>query len=790
MRKRHLAFGLAICYSAGVLLSPTASAQTGKDTKNKAAKGAKATTAAVATPALAAPIINLGKASVSAAEFAYVYKKNNEKAPDAYTEKSVREYLDLYAKFKLKVMDARRMGEDTAKSYLSEVEGYRKQLVAPYMTEKSVTEKLIREAYDRMGQEVNASHILISCDENADRQDTLKAYNKAMDLRKRILAGESFEDLARKNSDDPSAKGPQGNAGKLGYFTSLQMVYPFEDAAYKLGIGKVSMPVRTRFGYHLIKVNDRRASRGRLKAAHIMIQAREGMTAADSVEAQRKIDEIYARLQKGEDWKTLCAQFSDDGNSKDKGGELPEFGTGQLIPEFEDIAFALRNPGDYSKPFKTAFGLHIVKLIEKVKLKPYEEMEPELKQRVSRDSRSELNQTYFLARLRRDNQLREFPMVLKPLLNKVDTSLLKGKWDYDTKDKATLAKVLFTIKGQPYTVANFYEHVKTTQSAKQSKDASYVLEQYYKAFVNKSLTDYEEAHLEEKYEDYRMLLQEYREGILLFSLMEKKVWGKAMEDTAGLRAYFNANAAKYQWGQRVKATVYSCENDKLRDEVTTKLAGKFFTVPDPKFDAISYDKGSATPKKEELYRLNTLENVLERDTSLRLHIVGLADGKENSKLRKRRAETLRDSLIRRGVPARQLVVVEGPAAAKDSKPEDNMKVTFRVYGSTPRQLERAINAASGPLALKVTDNMFSRGDNGEVDKTNWTVGDHRVEDKGRPALVRIARVEAPRGKTLDEARGLALSDYQNQLEKEWIDSLMKANPVSYNEAEVAKLIKK
>lgn len=783
MRKRYLALLVA---TSTILTLPLAA-----QPKRKAVtKPGKATTVAAPAPkpVLAdAPIIMLGKAMVPSSEFAYVYKKNNEKASDAYTEKSVREYLELYANFKLKVMDAQRLGEDTLTSYVKELETYRKQLAQPYLTEKSVTDKLIKEAFARQNEEVNASHILITCGPDADRQDTLKAYNKAMDLRKRVLAGESFEALAKANSNDPSAK---ENNGKLGYFTSLQMVYPFEDAAYKLGIGKVSMPVRTRFGYHLIKVNDRRTSRGQVKVAHIMIQSREGMTETESQEAAKKINEIHDRLVKGEDWKTLCSQFSDDANSKEKGGELPPFGTGQLIPEFEDVAFAMSKPNEFSKPFQTSFGWHVVKFIERIKAKSYEEAEPDLKQRVSRDSRSELNQTVFLAKIRKENNLVEFPAILKLAQTKADTNLVNGNFKADKADKDLAAKALFRIQDQNYNVGQFFSYVAGAQSKKESNDPAFVLEQYYKNFVNKSLLEYEEAHLEGKHEDYRMLLKEYKEGILLFALMDKKVWSKALEDTAGLRAYFNANRSKYQWTKRAKAVVYNAENQKVLDEVKTKLAGKYFSVSEPKQEAMMFDKNAVAPVKTSANRLQLVVDMLKRDPSLKVEIVGQIDAKEKSGLGRKRAMAVMDSLIRRGANGEQLVAVDAAKTLSTAtKPEDNQKVTFRVLGSSPKALERVMNA-NGPLTLKVTEGMFQQGDNADVDKTKWTAGDYQIEDKGRISWVRVLAIEAPRAKTLDEARGPAVSDYQNYLEKEWVDSLRKASPVTYNEEEVKKLVKK
>lgn len=778
MRKRHLALLMA---AATMLALPVAA-----QPKKKTTKPAKPAAQAVAPKPADPTLITLGKFSIPLSEFAYVYKKNNEKAADAYTDKSVREYLDLYANFKLKVQDARRLGEDTLSSYVKELETYRKQLAQPYLTEKSVTDKLIKEAYNRQAEEVSASHILITCAQDADPKDTLKAYNKAMELRKKALAGESFEALAKANSQDPSAR---ENSGNLGYFTALQMVYPFEDAAYKLAPGKISMPVRTRFGYHIIKVNSKRPSRGQVKAAHIMVASREGMAQQDSLDATKKVQELYDRLKKGEDWKSLCSTFSDDANTKERGGELPQFGTGQLIPSFEDAAFALENPGDISKPIQTPYGWHIIKLIEKIKAKPFEEQEPELKQKVSRDSRSELNQTLFLARIRKENQLVEFPAILKLAQAKADTNLVAGKFKVNDADKVLNDKVVFTIKDQKFTLGQFFAYIVSSQSKRESNDPAYIMEQYYKNFVNKSLLDYEEAHLEEKHEDYRMLLKEYREGILLFSLMDKKVWSKALEDTAGLRTYFNNNRDKYQWTQRAKAVVYNCENTKVLDEVKTKLAAGHFAVNEPKFEPFLFDKNANVPQKGTSLRLGSIAELLKRDGSLKLEVVGHIDAKEKSNVSKKRAQTIIDSLVSRGVKASQLALVDAGKMQQGAKPEDNQKVSFRVLGSSPKALERVMNA-NGPLTLKVTEGMFQKGDNAEVDKTNFSKGDFEFQDKGRISWVRVLGLEAPRAKTLDEARGPAVSDYQNYLEKQWIEKLRGENPVSFNEEEVKKLIKK
>ncbi|UOQ72391.1 peptidylprolyl isomerase [Hymenobacter cellulosilyticus] len=527
------------------------------------------------------PVIEtLGTHEVPAGEFAYVYRKNNGTAPEFGTRPSVQEYLDLYTNFKLKVLEAEQRGLDTTQAFKRELEGYKQQLAQPYLTEKSVTDQLVREAYDRMSKEVNASHILIRMAPDAAPADTLAAYNKIMALRQRVTGGEDFNKVAAETSEDPSAR---DNGGKLGYFTAMQMVYPFESAAYRTKVGEVSQPVRTRFGYHIIKVNDVRQAQGEIKVAHLMIRATPGMPKADSVTAKKKIDELSSRLQRKEPWDKLVAQFSEDAGSAANGGELPPFGTGRMIPSFEEAAFRLQNPGDLSAPVQTPYGWHIIKLIEKQPVPKFEDMEASLKSKVSKDSRSELNRAAFLKRIRTENQFTENKAGKDFVFAKADTSLVNGRFKYTAPAAPAKASKtvgdnspLFTIKGKPYLVKDFLSYAQQNQRAKKGAEPRFAMQQLYDQYVDQSLTDFEKANLETKYEDYRMLVKEYRDGILLFQLMDEKVWSKAIEDSVGLQKFFAENQSKYQWEPRVQGTVISAATPDLLKQAQTQLkAGRY-----------------------------------------------------------------------------------------------------------------------------------------------------------------------------------------------------------------------
>ncbi len=346
-------------------------------------------------------VFSYGTDSVYQSEFERVYSKNNkDSVPD---DKAVREYLDLYVNFKLKVKEAYSLQLDTLESFRTELAGYRKQLAQPYLVDKKVTDDLVNEAYDRMQYEVNASHILINCPPEASPEDTLEAYRKAMDIRARLLSGAGFDSLAVKYSDDPSAINSLGN---LGYFSVFQMIYPFETGAYQTPVGQLSMPVRSRFGYHIIKVNDKRTNRGEVKIAHIMIRIQTNNTPEEIADLRRKADDIYQRLQKGADFAEMAKQYSDDFPTRNNGGELNWFsGTSNYPMEFKEAAFALKEKGEIAGPVETGYGFHIIRLVDKRPVGTREQLNESLKQRVSRDTRSELNRTAVIERIKKRERL-------------------------------------------------------------------------------------------------------------------------------------------------------------------------------------------------------------------------------------------------------------------------------------------------------------------------------------------------------------------------------------------------
>lgn len=492
---------------------------------------------------------------ITLSEFEAVYKKNNR--DEVIDQEDLKEYLELYINFRLKVREAETLGLDTVKKFVEELKGYQKQLAKPYLTDKEVTEKLVREAYDRSLKDVRASHILLKIGPDALPKDTLEVYNRIMKIRDEAMKGD-FAQAAKKYSEDPSAK---DNGGDLNWFSALRMVYPFETAAYSTAVGEVSMPIRTRFGYHILKVVDKRDALGEISAAHIMIKTGKEATEEEVQEAKKKIEEVKSLLDKGESFEDLARKYSQDRGSANKGGALPRFGTGRMVAAFEKAAFNLKENGDYSEPFLTEYGWHIIKRLERFPVPSFEESESTLSAKVAKDSRSQMSQTVVLNRIKKEYGFKENRKALDAVGALLDSTLIDGKWD-SSKAK-NLKEEVFSLGKKKFTQADFAEYIASHQTRRRKEDLMVIMNGMYSQFVKDNLLSYEESRLSEKYPEYKALLKEYRDGILLFDLTDEKVWSKAVKDTAGLKAFHNEHRNDFMWGERLDAEIYTCQKDSL-----------------------------------------------------------------------------------------------------------------------------------------------------------------------------------------------------------------------------------
>lgn len=596
-------------------------------------------------------------------EFEAVFNKNRE-IGEQLDPKTPSEYLDLYVNFKLKVHEAKVLGLDQRESFVREFNGYRAQLAKPYLTDRAFEEALIDEAYARGGFDVRAGHIMKALDANAAPADTAAAYKAMQSLRSAILKGEkTFEEAARASDDTYSAQ----RGGDLGYFTVFNMVYPFENAAYTLPIGSISQPIRTQFGYHLVKVYDRREARERIKVAHLMRISNAESKPEEAAAAERQIREIHASLVQGTDsWENLCRQYSEDKTTKDRGGELPEFGINAMTPEFEEAAFALNQPGDFSEPILTSYGWHIIRLVERLPRPSLEQSKNEIKARIQRDQRALAGQEQFIARLLKEYKYKRNEANFKAFVKQINAkSLADGSWK-PTETQKKSAKVLASFADRTLPTSEFAVYLEThLKPLPEGRTASAELEAQFQAFLESELIAYEDAHLEQKHPEFRWLVNEYREGILLFDLTDEKVWTRSISDTAGLEAFFDRHQGEYQWPQRYRYERIDCKTEKMAKKARKALS-----------------KGKS---------IESVQEELNRDSGLNVLYSSMMD-------------------------------------------EGKTEPLLSALNGTP---------GLGPI----------------------------VASNGQWSFVRLLEVVPPTGKTLDEVRGLVASEYQKELEQQWINEL-------------------
>jgi peptidyl-prolyl cis-trans isomerase SurA len=587
-------------------------------------------------------LVTIGNTKVSKSEFERIYKKNNSNLYDNSEKKSPEEYIDLFINFKLKVIEAENLQMDTSAAFINELAGYRKELAAPYLTDVKYNEKMVKELYERMNKEVNASHILIAVKKNATPAEDRAALEKIQKIRKEILAGKDFGEAAVKYSNDPSAK---TNKGNLGYFTAFQMVAPFENAAFTTPVGEISQPVRTSFGYHLIKVNDIRKNQGEILVAHIMKMFPRNMTPEIKAKKKAEIDEIYKELLNGADFAELAKEKSEDERTARMGGNLPWIRSGRMIKEFAEPAFALKNKGDISKPIETKYGYHIIKKIDERGVDSFEDSKEKIEMNIKRDpARSISSKKVFTDKLKKEYNYSE---------NSAGVNILKEKQIGDRFENVDFE--IFSIDGKKYKFDKFRVFIANNNIKKGT---------YYENFdnwVSDEITKLEDSKLEEKYPEFKYMMQEYHDGILLFNISEEKIWNKAVKDTVGLEAFYAQNKKRYKWEEHFKGEILTCNDTTTREE-----ADKFYAS-----------------------------------------------------------------------------------------------------GMTTDELNEAINKKR--KVFTVTTGIWEKGSSPVIDFYVW--GKEKPADLNEQLTFIHGEKLAPAFKTLEEARGLYISDYQDYLEKEWIKEL-------------------
>ncbi|MFN8345330.1 MAG: peptidylprolyl isomerase [Spirosomataceae bacterium] len=740
----------------------------------------------VPPPPVEPVILSIGDKKFTTDEFFQSFTKN-QFSDDTTKATNIRDYLQLYTNLKLKVLGAQAEGRDTTAAFREEMASYRKQLSQPYFTDKVLVDNLVAEAYERLKQEVRISHIMLYVPTDASPADTLSAYRAITALRGRILQNEiDFESAAKQFSKDP-ASAPKG--GDLeSYFTVFKTVYPFETAAYTLPVGKISDPVRTKAGYHLIKVTDRRPSRGKIQVAHILISASPSATDAGKAEAKAKAEKAYNLVQQ-EAWDIVCRDYSDDATTKNEGGLLKEFGSGTMVPTFEEAAFALTKVGEISKPVQTNYGWHIIKLINRKPVESFAEAAPQLRQKVTTDSRSTLVKETLYRKLRSLYKVTESTNVRDNALAKFDSTLLFGQWIFvQPLPPALEKKTLFQIETKPYTVNQFYEYVRDIQNPVPEKSAVEVVAmRYYQQFIDKQLVATEEDNLEKKYPEFRSLMNEMRDGVLFSQAMEANVWEPSLTDSLAQKRYWEQNKDKYRYPERIFATIAVSDSDSLLKRAQEALQSKPYQLRRKGDDLLFESKATSLTEKHRQTLVDIAMTMINNENYV-VEVSSYGDTNEPDSLSSVRLRNAIKALNNENIPLTRIVEKDYGKFKPVTVAARNRRVSFQYFSESKKDLEKALNGLKiGTIAF--TEGAFAKGTNAYIDAAPQQTGKQIVNVNGKKALVDITKTEAARTKTFTEARGAVINDYQKQLETAWLARLRQKFGVTVNEDELRKLAK-
>jgi peptidyl-prolyl cis-trans isomerase SurA len=544
-------------------------------------------------------LLTIDGRQISKEEFLRIYNKNSSIAEDQ--KKSVDEYLDLFINYKLKVIEAENLGYDTMSSFIKEMEGYTKQLAKPYIENSGSLDSFTLQAYQRSLEEVNVSHIMLALDKNALPKDTVAVYNRIMELRNKLSKGESWEQVIKENSPSPDKE----IGGDLGWFSVFRMVYPFESAAYNTPVGQVSMPVRTEYGYHLIKVNARRPNRGEVSAAHIMVNVPRNPSDVEIAAAQQKIQKAYDELLAGANWDETVKKYSEHKATVGSGGKLGWIKAGSAPDELLDMCYTL-DTGAYSKPFQTKYGFHIVKTLAFKPVPTFDQVKDDYAKRVRQTGDIvQITRDQMFQKIKDESNFKFYEKNLDTLYALSDTSMWKGHWNPDVaKD---LNSPIISIADKIYTQYDIAKSICASKFSNRNLTLPMLIRKKLLTYIEEELYKYELTQLPLKYPDYKNLLQEYHDGILLFNLTEDVVWKKAVDDSVGLQNFYNGLSQKYSWETRLALTKYTYKDNTLTSKLLkqakkrvksglsaaelSKLLCPNDSLPCISFTELNYEKG-------------------------------------------------------------------------------------------------------------------------------------------------------------------------------------------------------
>lgn len=702
-------------------------------------------------------------------------------SPEAFLEQAINDQRII--------ADAQKRGYDKTEAFKEEIEGYRSMLAESYLTDSTTIKYLLKETYSWLKEEVHAAHIMYQLPEFAEPSDTLAIYNKLIDIRNKALAGEDFAALAQQYSQD---KKSNSLGGDLGWFRAMRFLYPLEKAAYTTPVGQISMPVRTKGGFHLVKVIERRPYSGSVLVQHILKAVPANAPESESLKAKATLDSLYNLIKKGETFEDVCRRYSDDTKYKNFGGFLPAFAIGSREEvAFEQAAFALQE-GEVSKPVRSASGWHLIKLSKKMPLESFEEASIKLKDKIVTDSRGDVVRENTINKLKKQMKFVEVDEIVKKAFAAADTNILIKKWNYTINDEL-IGKTIFSIGQKTYPTKTFFDYAvdhQTFERIPAGYTPTMVMRSFYKKFVESTVKSYAEANLEELNPEFKVLMNEYSTSLLKMELLNDLVYEKSTSDTTGQRLFYEKNKEKYQMPERVLATVIASKDAKTVYQVKEVLEkGKPYNLKRLYRTPLYYLKNLSDLTPEHKRILVNILDIMRKNKGYVVEIGGHTDQHEEDNISAERLEKAKAYLVTNGLSIER-IIENDYAKTKQADKFDwakNQRVAFSFYSVSKKDVEKVFNTKD-PNSVVIEDGYFKKGDNKFVDIAKWEVGRQSVAKEGQFADVIIEQVEPARYKTLRECRGQVIAEYQKYLETQFKTDLKNKYSVKLNDEEIQKAI--
>jgi peptidyl-prolyl cis-trans isomerase SurA len=502
---------------------------------------------------------------VSKEEFLKAFTKNNNGV--APTDKAYRDYLELYIRYKLKVKAAYAAQLDTLPAQRTELQNFRSQVADAYMKDQESLDRLVKEVFVRGQKDIRLAHIYFALPKNASPADTLRVYEKAMTAYNELKKGKKFGETAITFSDDPAVK---INKGEIGYITVFSLPYELENLAYSLAPGQWSKPYRSKGGYHIFRNEGERKALGRVKVAQILLSVPPGASAEVREQVRLKADSLYGAILRGGDFAALARAYSGDNLSYQNGGELPEFGVGRYDSAFEAAAFGLDRDGAVSRPVATGFGYHIIKrLARKAAPAQFDELaKAALRQQVLNDPRVEISRQAMFNRIYHETGFQRADIPEADLWAFTDSVFRNPR--YSSYGNLSNSTMVFSYPQRAYTIREWLDFAHATRPTRVGSGLSD--KELFQRYIERTAMDYYRNYLEQYNKDFAFQLNEFKEGNLLFEIMQRKIWDKASADSAGLVKYYEAHKGKYWWNASADALLFTCNNAGTAEALKARLA--------------------------------------------------------------------------------------------------------------------------------------------------------------------------------------------------------------------------